>query len=197
MNTVQVIGIGSAGIQIINHLLGRVPQFPNAGAIILNKSELSKPITESKLLLTPEMRGLGSTANFEWAKTQTVESKENIERFIHSKTVILTAGMGSQSSYTLPLVAQIADKMGIRVVGVVSMPFSCEGRNRHAHADAGLTLSRKSIHVLNIINADEVIRVIRGRESTETLLEDAFSILNDWMAKSILFFSDLFKEESY
>jgi cell division protein FtsZ len=191
MCVVKVIGIGAAGIQIINHLLRNAPR-ANIGAMILSQHELSKSIAESKLLLTPQFEGLNNRDNLQWATEQTEGSKENIERFICSDTVILTAGFGAQSSYTLPLVAQIAHEMKIRTVGVVSLPFNIEGAKRRKRAEEGLHLSRDFVHVLSVINADEVFR---GKQRSELSLTEAFSSLDDWMSKTILFYYDLFSAQ--
>jgi cell division protein FtsZ len=192
MNVVKVVGIGTAGIHIINQLLRNSPGLPSVGAIVLTECELSKSGGESNLLLEPQMKGLGSPSNMQWSKVQTETSKPDIERFIQCDTVILTAGMGSQSSFTLPLVAQIANEMGVRTVGVVSRPFSFEGRRRRKNAEEGITLSREFVHILNITNADEVLR---GKARSETSIKEAFSVLDDWLSRTILFYHDFFQAQ--
>jgi cell division protein FtsZ len=193
MHTLQIIGMGTSGIKIVNHLLEKLPRLVNVGVIASDKRALSKSTAESKLLLLPEFKGLGNSANIETARILIDKSKENIKRFINSDTAILTAGMGGQSSYTLPFVAQIINEMGVRAVGVVSMPFYFEGPERHRRADAGLKLSQEFIPVLSIIKADEVLKL---QNLAKPHVTDAFLTLNDWMSKTVLIFSDLFQEQS-
>jgi cell division protein FtsZ len=185
--------MGKSGINIVNHLLGKLPRSPNVGVITSDRRALLRSAAESQLLLLPEFRGLGSTENIESARIFIDESRENIKQFINSDTVILTAGMGGESSYTLPFLAQILNEMEVRPVGVVSTPFSFEGRARHRRAGEGLKLSEESIPVLSIIRADEVLKLPKLEKSSST---STYLVLNEWMSKTVLFFSDLLQEES-
>ncbi|GHV37423.1 hypothetical protein FACS1894187_14080 [Synergistales bacterium] len=187
----QIIGMGGSGINIVNHLLRKLPRLANVG-VMAEKYDLPKSTAESKLQFW-DPQGLGDSTRIESARWIFDNSKENIRRFINSDTVILTAGMGGQSSYTLPFVAQMANEMGVRTIGVVSMPFSFEGTRRQSRANEGLKLSQESIPVLSVINADEVLK----RQPPDKLsCRDAFSILDDWMSKTVLLFSDFFPKAS-
>ncbi|MDR1580609.1 MAG: hypothetical protein LBS35_09655 [Synergistaceae bacterium] len=186
----QIIGVGSSGMRITNHLLSKSPISTNVGMVTSDKYILSYSVAESKLFLQPEFRGLGDSANIETARMLIDSSKENIVRFINSATVILTAGMGGQSSYTLPFIAQITKEIGIRTIGVISTPFTFEGRRQCVRANEGLRLTQESIPVLSVLNADETLR----GTSNETSLTNAFSALNEWMSEIVLFYSKLFQE---
>jgi cell division protein FtsZ len=176
-------------VQIINRLLEKFPHLANVGVMASNPHTLSASAAESKLLLW-EYKGLGSTANIEMARLIVDKSQEDIKSFINSDTVILTAGMGGESSYTLPFVAQIANEMDVRTIGVICTPFSFEGRMRHTRADEGLKLSQASFPILSVISGDEVLK---RQAPPKSPVKDMFSILNDLMSKTILFFSDLFQ----
>jgi cell division protein FtsZ len=185
--------MGKSGINIVNYLLEKLPRSPNVGVITSDRRALLQSAAESQLLLLPEFEGRGSSENIESARIFIDESRENIKRFINSDTVILTAGMGGESSYTLPFLAQILNEMEVRPVGVVSTPFSFEGRIRHRRAGEGLKLSEESIPVLSIIRADEVLKLPQFEKCS---LRSAYLVLDEWMSKTVLLFSDLLQEES-
>src|SRR5690625_4694696 len=129
--TIKVIGVGGGGNNAVNRMIDHgvegvefIAVNTDAQALNLSKAEIKLQIGEK---LT---RGLGAGANPDIGKKAAEESREQIEDAIQgADMVFVTAGMGGGTGTgAAPVVAKIAKEMGALTVGVVTRPFSFEGR---------------------------------------------------------------------
>ncbi len=102
--------------------------------------------------------------------------------------VFITAGMGGGTGTgAAPIVAEVAKEMGILTVGVVTKPFTFEGRRRMLHADHGINELKDKVDTLVTIPNDRLLQVIEKRTS----IVDAFKIADDVLRQGVQGISDL------
>uniref|UniRef100_M1AZ50 FtsZ 2 n=1 Tax=Solanum tuberosum TaxID=4113 RepID=M1AZ50_SOLTU len=136
---IKVIGVGGGGNNAVNRMIGSGLQGVDFYAINTDTQALSQSTAENPIqigeLLT---RGLGTGGNPLLGEQAAEESKEGIANALKgSDMVFITAGMGGGTgSGAAPVVAQIAKEAGYLTVGVVTYPFSFEGRKRSLQASA-------------------------------------------------------------
>jgi cell division protein FtsZ len=175
---IKVIGVGGGGSNAVNHMYNQ--GITGVDFVICNTDaqalELS-PIPNKIQLGTTLTEGLGAGANPEVGKNAAIEDIENIKSILekNTKMVFITAGMGGGTgSGAAPVIAEVAREMGILTVGIVTIPFSFEGRRRKAQADEGLLELKKNVDTLLIINNDK-LRVMHGNLK----MGEAFSKADD------------------
>jgi cell division protein FtsZ len=106
---------------------------------------------EQKLQIGEKLtKGLGAGANPEIGKKAAEESRDDVCKLLQgADMVFVTSGMGGGTGTgAAPIVAEIAREMGILTVGVVTKPFSFEGKRRWRHADQGINLLRECVDTL-------------------------------------------------
>ena len=175
---IKVIGVGGGGSNAVNHMYNQ--GISGVDFVICNTDaqalELS-PIPNKIQLGTTLTEGLGAGANPEVGKNAAIEDIENIKNIleINTKMVFITAGMGGGTgSGAAPIIAEVARDLGILTVGIVTIPFSFEGRRRKAQADDGLSELKKHVDTLLVINNDK-LRVMHGNLK----MGEAFSKADD------------------
>ena len=162
---IKVIGVGGGGSNAVNHMYnqgitGVDFMICNTDAQALEQS----PIPNKIQLGTTLTEGLGAGANPEVGKNAAIEDVEAIKAILQNNTkmVFITAGMGGGTGTgAAPIIAETARDMGILTVGIVTIPFSFEGRRRKQQADEGLEALRNSVDTLLIINNDK-LRMMYG-----------------------------------
>ena len=130
---IKVIGVGGGGSNAVNRMIEHGLQGVEFIAVNTDAQALQLSQAETKLQLGAKLtRGLGAGANPEIGKKAAEESKEQIEEALTgADMVFITAGMGGGTgSGAAPVVAQISKDAGYLTVGVVTYPFSFEGRKR-------------------------------------------------------------------
>ena len=132
----------------------------------------------TRIQLGPELtegRGAGSKPNI--GRQACVESIEDVKRFLQNDTKMLfvTAGMGGGTGTgAAPIIAKAAQEMDILTIGIVTLPFTFEGRRRTSQGFEGLEELKKNVDTLIIISNDK-LRQIHGNLS----LSDAFAQADD------------------
>jgi len=114
-----------------------------------NKIQLGIDLTE----------GLGAGANPEIGSKAAIESAEDIKNMlnVNTKMVFITAGMGGGTGTgAAPVIAQMAKEMDILTVGIVTMPFSFEGKVRNDQAQIGIETLREHVDSLVVINNNKL-----------------------------------------
>ena len=162
---IKVIGVGGGGSNAVNHMYnqgitGVDFMICNTDAQALEQS----PIPNKIQLGTTLTEGLGAGANPDVGKNAAIEDVEAIKSVLQNNTkmVFITAGMGGGTGTgAAPIIAETAREMGILTVGIVTIPFSFEGRRRKQQADDGLEALRASVDTLLIINNDK-LRMMYG-----------------------------------
>ena len=162
-NVIKAIGIGGGGSNAINHMYRQGIKgvdfvICNTDAQALNNSGVPNKI-QLGVNLT---EGLGAGANPEIGEKAALESAEDIMAMlnINTKMVFITAGMGGGTGTgAAPIIAQMAREMNILTVGIVTTPFSFEGKIRNDQAQAGIEKFRHHVDSLIIINNNKLREV--------------------------------------
>ncbi len=157
---IKVIGVGGGGSNAVNHMFKQgikgvdfIICNTDAQALdispIPNKVQLGASLTEG--------RGAGSIP--EVGKNAAIENVDDIRAMLegNTKMLFITAGMGGGTGTgAAPVIASVSKEMGILTVGIVTIPFSFEGRKRRMQADAGLEELRKNVDTLLVISNDKL-----------------------------------------
>lgn len=178
---IKVIGVGGGGSNAVNHMYeqgisGVDFVICNTDAQALEQSSIPNKIQ----LGTTLTEGLGAGANPEVGKNAAIEDVEAIKTILQNNTkmVFITAGMGGGTGTgAAPIIAEAAREMGILTVGIVTIPFSFEGRRRKQQADEGLEALRQNVDTLLIINNDK-LRMMYGNLK----MGEAFAKADDILA---------------
>lgn len=187
---IKVVGVGGGGNNAVNRMITsglRGVDFiainTDAQALILSKAQNRIQIGEK---LT---KGLGAGANPEIGQKAAEESRELlIEQLRGADMVFVTAGMGGGTGTgAAPIVAECAREAGALTVGVVTKPFSFEGKRRMNQADAGIINLKERVDTLITIPNDRLLQVIDRRTS----MLDAFRIADDVLRQGVQGISDL------
>ncbi|MEN9339311.1 MAG: hypothetical protein RIQ62_623 [Bacteroidota bacterium] len=159
-NIIKVIGVGGGGGNAVNYMynLG----LDGVDFIVCNtdKKALSNSPVPTKIQLGPSLtQGLGAGANPEIGQMACQESIREIEKLLseNTKMVFVTAGMGGGTGTGgAPIMAKTAKDMGILTVGIVTTPFSYEGKKRIRQAEEGIESLRKCVDTILVISNDKL-----------------------------------------
>ena len=187
---IKVIGVGGAGNNAVNRMIesgikGVEFIVANTDLQVLNNSKA--PV---KIQLGIELtNGLGAGANPEIGKEAALESKAEIEASLEgADMVFVTCGMGGGTGTgAAPVVADIAQSIGALTVGIVTKPFSFEGKKRMNHALEGLKALREHVDTLIIIPNDRLREII----DKSTPLLDSFKEVDNILRRGVQSISDL------
>lgn len=157
---IKVIGVGGGGNNALKHMYERGIHgvdfvICNTDAQTLNNNPVSAKV-QLGLSIT---EGLGAGADPEVGEKAAIESIDDIKATLGSNTkmVFITAGMGGGTGTgAAPVIAKIAKEMGILTVGIVTVPFSFEGKRRLEQAEVGLEKLRNNVDSLIVINNDKL-----------------------------------------
>ena len=176
---IKVIGVGGGGSNAVNHMYRqgiKDVEFVvcNTDAQALNSS----PVPYKLQIGTNLTEGLGCGANPEVGRAAAVESKEQIrEMLAGTKMVFVTAGMGGGTGTgAAPVIAKIAKDMDILTVGIVTVPFSFEGRKKTSAAQVGIESLRLSCDTVLVILNDK-LREIYGNLAIGQAFGEADNVL--------------------
>lgn len=187
---IKVVGVGGGGNNAVNRMIVAGLQGVDfisvncdAQALLLSKAQNRIQIGEK---LT---KGLGAGANPEIGQKAAEESREVIiEQLRGADMVFVTAGMGGGTGTgAAPIVAECAREAGALTVGVVTKPFSFEGKRRMNQAEAGIVTLKERVDTLITIPNDRLLQVIDRRTS----MIDAFRIADDVLRQGVQGISDL------
>ena len=162
-NVIKAIGIGGGGSNAINYMFNQGIKgvdfvICNTDAQALNNSGVPNKI-QLGVNLT---EGLGAGANPEVGSQSAIESAEDIKGMlnVNTKMVFITAGMGGGTGTgAAPVIAKMAREMDILTVGIVTTPFSFEGKSRNEQAQKGIENLREHVDSLIIINNNKLREV--------------------------------------
>lgn len=177
---IKVIGVGGGGSNAVNHMYNQ--GIIGVDFIVCNTDKQALDISPVpyKIQLGPSLtdgRGAGSIP--EIGKNAAVENIDEIRDLLsnNTKMVFVTAGMGGGTGTgAAPVIAGIAKEMGILTVGIVTVPFSFEGRKRRQQAEDGLDQMRRSVDALLIIN-NERLREVTGNLTIGNAFAQADDVL--------------------
>jgi cell division protein FtsZ len=176
---IKVIGVGGGGSNAVNHMYKQ--GIKDVEFVVANtdlQALNSSPVPHKLQLGVNLTEGLGCGANPEVGRAAAIESKEQIrEMLMGTKMVFVTAGMGGGTGTgAAPVIAKIAKDMDILTVGIVTVPFSFEGKKKLTQAELGVEAFRSSCDTVLIILNDK-LREIYGNLSIGQAFGEADNIL--------------------
>ena len=168
---ILVVGVGGGGCNAVNRMIEAELRNVNFIALNTDKQDLDMSRAESKLQIGEKLtKGLGAGGNPEVGQKSAEENVEEISKLLSgADMVFVTAGMGGGTGTgAAPIVAKIAKDMGILTVGVVTRPFSFEGRRRSEHAEMGIKFLKQFVDSIVIVPNDKLLTIA---EPSTTMVE--------------------------
>jgi len=159
---IKVVGIGGGGVNAVNRMIEVGLKGVEFIAINTDAQALLMSDADVKLDVGRELtRGLGAGANPDVGRTAAEDHREEIEEVLKgADMVFVTAGEGGGTGTGgAPVVASIARSLGALTIGVVTRPFSFEGKRRHSQADDGIDRLRDEVDTLIVIPNDRLLAI--------------------------------------
>ena len=159
-NVMKVMGIGGGGSNAVNHMYKQGIKGVDFVVCNTDSQALEESPVPNKIQLGINLtEGLGAGANPEIGKLAALESYEELKNLLETQTKMLfiTAGMGGGTGTgAAPIIAEMAKEFNILTVGIVTIPFNFEGKNRELQAVKGLDKLKRSVDSLIIINNNKL-----------------------------------------
>jgi len=187
---IKVIGVGGAGNNAVNRMIESGVKgvdfiVANTDLQVLNNSNAPVKIQIGEKLTN----GLGAGANPNIGRDAALESKEELKDALYgADMVFITCGMGGGTGTgAAPVIADIAQELGALTVGIVTKPFSFEGKKRMNHALDGLEELKKHVDTLIVIPNDRLREII----DKSTSLVDSFKEVDNVLRRGVQSIPDL------
>lgn len=187
---IKVIGVGGGGNNAVNRMIEHGVQGVDFIAVNTDAQALNLSKAEYKLQIGGKLtRGLGAGANPEVGKKAAEESREQLEEVLRgADMVFVTAGMGGGTGTgAAPVIASIARDLGALTVGVVTRPFTFEGRKRQTQAIGGITSMKEAVDTLIVIPNDKLLQIV----DKSTPMLEAFREADNVLRQGVQGISDL------
>jgi cell division protein FtsZ len=187
---IKVIGVGGGGGNAVNRMIAAGLKGVDFITVNTDAQALELSNSGTKLQIGSKLtKGLGSGGNPVIGNQAAEESKEEIEAVLKgSDMVFITAGMGGGTGTGgAPVIAEIAKGLGALTVGVVTRPFTFEGRRRTTQAETGINDLKEKVDTLIVIPNDKLLQVVDKR----TPLLEAFRVADDVLRQGVQGISDL------
>ena len=188
--TIKVIGVGGAGNNAVNRMIEAGIRNVEFIAVNTDRQTLNESKAGSKIQIGEKLtRGLGAGANPDIGSQAAEESRAEIAEVLKgADMVFVTAGMGGGTGTgAAPIVASTAKDMGILTIGVVTKPFTFEGKKRLAQAERGVAALKGKVDTLVVIPNDKLLQVI----DRKTSMIEAFRMADDVLRQGVQGISDL------
>ena len=177
---ILVIGVGGAGNNAVNRMIDENVEGVELIAINTDKQALSLSRATTKIQIGEKLtKGLGAGAKPEIGASAVEENREEISDIIKdANMVFVTCGMGGGTGTgAAPVVAEMARNLGILTVGVVTKPFSFEGKPRMKNALEGIERLKQNVDTLIVIPNDKLLQICDKRTSIPEALKKADQVL--------------------
>ena len=187
---IKVMGVGGGGCNAVNRMIESQIAGIEFWAINTDAQALEKAAAEQKLQIGHKItRGLGAGGNPAIGQKAAEESRDEIAHALeNTDLVFITAGMGGGTGTgAAPIAAEVAKEMGCLTVGVVTRPFSFEGRRRTNQAEEGINALRSRVDTMIVIPNNQLLTVI----SPETPVQQAFQVADDVLRQGVQGISDI------
>ena len=188
--TIKVIGVGGAGNNAVNRMLDQGIKSVDFIAVNTDRQALQKSKASTKIQIGEKItRGLGAGANPDVGAQSAEESKTELSEVLRgADMVFVTCGMGGGTGTgAAPIVAGLAKEMGILTIGVVTKPFTFEGKKRLAQAERGIESLKSKVDTLIVIPNDKLLQII----DRKTTMAEAFLMADDVLRQGVQGISDL------
>ena len=187
---IKVIGVGGGGCNAVNRMIDTGLAGIEFWTVNTDAQALTYAATTNTMQLGQKLtRGLGAGGNPSIGQKAAEESRDEIFQAVEgSDLVFITAGMGGGTGTgAAPVVAEAAKEAGALTVGVVTRPFTFEGRRRTSQAESGIAALQASVDTLIIIPNDKLLSVI----SEQTPVQEAFRVADDILRQGVQGISDI------
>lgn len=187
---IKVIGVGGGGCNAVNRMIERDVSGVEFWAINTDAQALAHAAATYRLQVGKKItRGLGAGGNPAIGQKAAEESREEIASALeNTDMVFITAGMGGGTGTgAAPIVAEVAKEMGCLTVGVVTRPFTFEGRRRTTQAEEGISALQTRVDTLIVIPNNQLLSVI----NPETPMQEAFRTADDILRQGVQGISDI------
>lgn len=187
---IKVMGVGGGGCNAVNRMIESQVSGIEFWAINTDAQALSHAQAAQKLQIGQKItRGLGAGGNPAIGQKAAEESRDEIAHALeNTDLVFITAGMGGGTGTgAAPIAAEVAKEMGCLTVGVVTRPFTFEGRRRTNQAEKGIEAFRSRVDTLIVIPNNQLLSVI----SPETPVQEAFGVADDILRQGVQGISDI------
>ena len=187
---IKVVGVGGGGVNSVNRMIEEELRGVEFIAVNTDAQALLMSDADVKLDIGRDLtRGLGAGADPEKGRQAAEDHAEDIEEALRgSDMVFVAAGEGGGTGTGgAPVVARIARSLGALTVGVVTRPFSFEGRSRAQRADDGITALRDEVDTLIVIPNDKLLEM----SDTQVSMLDAFRQADQVLMQGVAGISDL------
>lgn len=190
MARIKVIGVGGGGNNAVNRMITAGLRGVEFIAVNTDHQALQGALAPVKLQVGSKLtKGLGAGADPEVGSRAAEESREELADALRgADMVFVTAGMGGGTGTgAAPVVAEVARELGALTVGVVTKPFTFEGRKRAMQAEKGIANLRGSVDTLITIPNDRLLQVV----DKKTSIMEAFRFADDVLRQGVQGISDL------
>lgn len=187
---IKVIGVGGGGSNAVNRMIENGVKGVEFITVNTDAQALNLAKSEHKLQIGDKLtRGLGAGANPEVGSKAAEESREIIlNQLKGADMVFVTAGMGGGTGTgAAPVIAEIARECGALTVGVVTRPFTFEGRKRSGQAEMGIEALKEKVDTLIVIPNDRLLEIV----DKKTPMLEAFREADNVLRQAVQGISDL------
>jgi cell division protein FtsZ len=187
---IKVIGVGGGGGNAVNRMIASNIAGVEFWTINTDAQALTYSDANNRLQMGQKLtRGLGAGGNPAIGQKAAEESRDDIATALEgADLVFITAGMGGGTGTgAAPIVAEVAKEMGALTVGIVTRPFTFEGRRRSSQAEEGIAALQGSVDTLIVIPNDKLLTVI----SEQTPVQEAFRSADDVLRQGVQGISDI------
>jgi cell division protein FtsZ len=157
---IKVIGVGGGGSNAVNHMFGQNIEGVNFIICNTDAQAIAQSRVPNRVQLGPTLtQGLGAGANPDIGRQATEESLEEIKTIleVNTKMAFITAGMGGGTGTGgAPIIAKICKDLGVLTVGIITTPFSYEGKKRQQQAEEGIRAMKQYVDTLLVISNDKL-----------------------------------------
>ena len=194
--SIKVIGVGGGGSNVVNRMVESGVKGVDFIAVNTDKQALSGSNATMKIQIGEKLtEGQGAGSKPDVGRQSAEESRGALSKVLEdTDMVFITAGMGGGTGTgAAPIIADLAKEMDILTVGVVTKPFSFEGRLRMQQAEEGIENLRSKVDSLVIIPNDR-LKYVTEQKIT---LSNAFAVADDVLRQAVQSISDLIKETGF
>lgn len=187
---IKVMGVGGGGCNAVNRMIESQITGIEFWAVNTDAQALENAMAPQKLQIGQKItRGLGAGGNPAIGQKAAEESRDELAHALeNTDLVFITAGMGGGTGTgAAPIAAEVAKEMGCLTVGVVTRPFTFEGRRRTKQAEKGIEAFRSRVDTLIVIPNNQLLSVI----SPETPVQEAFGVADDVLRQGVQGISDI------
>ena len=187
---IKVIGCGGGGGNAVNRMINSGLQGVEFWSLNTDAQALVQSQADNRIQIGKQVtRGLGTGGNPELGKKAAEESATEIQQAVRgADLVFVTAGMGGGTgSGSAPVVARLSREAGNLTVGVVTQPFTFEGRRRFIQAQESIEQLRANVDTLIVIPNDRLLDVVMD----DAPLQEAFLLADDVLRQGVQGISDI------